>query len=96
MSDSIPVKDLGPIPWSRTPLGSATLPTVYLAANLGVVAVVRQESGSSTRMTLDEAERAGCLTVIREVDNHYGVVTSIAVAIKSNRLRLAVYALPPI
>jgi hypothetical protein len=95
-SNANPIKNLGPSPGSRKPLGSASLPTVYLAANLGVVVVVNQESGGSTRMTLDEAESRGYLSLIRECDNLYGVVSSIAIQIKSNRLRLAIYALPPV
>jgi hypothetical protein len=47
-------------------------------------------------MTLEEAEKRGYLTLIRERENIYGVVSTVAIQIKSTRIRLAIYALPPI
>jgi hypothetical protein len=94
MSDSHPIRELGPQGVQRKPLGSATLPTIFLASNVGCVAVIHQEYGGSTRLSLDDAAKAGYLTVTREVDNLHGIVTGTTIQVKSNRLRLAVYSLP--
>jgi hypothetical protein len=91
-SDANPVKELGPSPGSRKPLGQ-DLPTIFVPESIGVVVGIKGE-GVMQKMSLSAAEAKGFINVEYGPNNLFGACSDMTVKILSSRVRLAVFTKP--